>query len=192
MISRRTIVALLAVAVVGGVAFARWQGDSGGAADGGPLACPQCAWGGTAAPVAAGATVTWGGIQVRNRGTVDATLEAVQLVDATDGLALVEARTVVPSGHDPLVGFAREWPPAEPGGHIGVLRGHVVPPARGKEVVQLLLALRAPRNGTYDVAGVEIEYRAEGRRLRVVYPERLRLCVPVTVTHCEPPPPSRR
>jgi hypothetical protein len=185
---RATLAFVAAVALAGVAALVFERGHADGVTDGGPLACGECSSGGTSAAVSPGETVTWGGLVVRNNGSDDARIDGLQLVDPSAGLELVAQHALVPNGREPLVGLERSYPPARPGGRIVPVAGHVLPPARNQEFLQFLLAFRAPRAGSYDLQGVEVDYTVGGRRYRTLIPERLRLCAPRTVT-CHPPPP---
>lgn len=155
----------------------------------------------TARLVHIGAPFTFSEIVVVNSGTNDATLDSIDLVNATDEIDLVGALAAYVHGQPWIVrAGSPTFPPrfapklsleADP------LEGFTVPPSNtqpGRDGVQLIVGLMAQAGSAGVFQGVALNYHVGGQSFRVVFPYGLRACGPPTdfrgpgATECEAPP----
>ncbi len=144
-------------------------------ADGGPLA-EQLAPNAVTVSVTAGASFTYGGVQLRPNASAGAvTLEGVRLEELSPGLEVVDAYVLpIAETNDGLwFSYERFPPPGLPRAGLRPFNGFTLD-ASGE--VQVLLELRAADEGTYEFRAFSIEYRTGGRRYRATYPFAMRAC----------------
>ena len=150
--------------------------------DGGPLACTECTWGGTALSVRPGSAVSFGVVYLRNHGDTAATLDRVRLLEPGPGMRLQGVEIVEPDGSG-VPATERGFPPKRPGGTVRRLRGYRLQPAgEDRRAVALVLGVSAGGRSTL-FRGVVLSYHVGDTGYEAVYRERLRLCV---VAHGEP------
>ena len=158
-------------------------------AEGGPLACDDCAAHASSIPAPLNVPVSFGLIFLRNEGTHPATLERVRLLDMQPGIEMVGSSVVRPTGR---VGLLVGYPPADPRSPVRRLRGFVVPPAGPEQrTFQVVLGVRLTRYGRSFFRHVEIDYRVDGALYRAVFRTSLAICASRQDAYpdCDTPPP---
>lgn len=145
------------------------------------------------------APFTFSEIVVFNSGTDDATLDSIDLVNATNEIELVKALAAYVHGQPWIVrAGSPTFPPrfarsleADP------LKGFTVPPSStqlGRDGVQLIVGLMAQAGSAGEFQGVALNYHVGEKSFRVLFPYGLRACGPPTdfrgpgVTECKAPP----
>ncbi|HEX9716869.1 MAG TPA: hypothetical protein VGA93_02895 [Actinomycetota bacterium] len=142
---------------------------------------------------------SWSGIVVFNSGDMNAVLDSVELVNATEEIKLVDALAAYVHGQPEILRSdgAPTFPPsfsARYSPEFEDLEGFVVPPSSttlGGDGVQLVLGLTAEPGDEGVFQGVELTYHVDDRVFRYVFPYGLRACGPPGQFRAQDAPPCR-
>jgi hypothetical protein len=171
------LVAAVALGAVAAVVTLRVEagGDDAGSASaaelaGGPLALPPGTRSQGTFPVELGRPYSWGEVLLRNEGRLAVTLDGVEFVRPSSGLAILDVRVVRPT--DGLIGFLAGWEPEglEPGGAL-------IGPGRANER-ELVVGLRVDEPGRYRLDGVRVRYHDALQRYVATFDQTIALCAP--------------
>jgi hypothetical protein len=168
---------------------------AGGGGEAAPPAPPQGPLGGDdetamGVPQQAGRPFSIGLPIVYNDGDRPATIDRISLVDASEGIDVLETHIAGTRRANLMTAFTYSWPERGAYSDMHAPRGYVVPPRttrKGRRGVELVFVLRVDEPGSHQFAGAQVDYRIGGRSYRATLWDSARVCAVRTLPrHIEP------